>query len=83
MKFQPTIDIYQNPEEACKGLQPGQWVSSGTPDADRSNCGVFCGVKPSGSIVVAWNGNARQRPSKKAYRRALMDYAKNTTSKGY
>lgn len=82
MKFQPTKDIWALSETQIKKLQPGQWVSAGPAEASKDNCGVFCGVKPSGSVVVAWNGNAKSRPSRKAYRRALMDYAKGP-SKGY
>ena len=82
MKFKPTVNIWEAPEEACKHLQPGQWVSAGKPDPRRDNCGVFCGVKPSGAVVVAWNGNVRQARSPKAYRKALMDYAKGD-SRGY
>lgn len=82
MKFKPTTDIWALNDDQIKKLQPGQWVSAGTPDTHRDNCGVFCGVKPSGCVVVAWNGNAKGRPSKKAYRRSLMDYAKGP-SRGY
>ena len=82
MKFKPTIDIWGLPSDALKTLQPGQWVSAGAPDENRTNCGRFYGVKPSGSVVVAWNGNARNRPSIKAYHKALHTYAKGS-SNGY
>lgn len=71
-KFSRTVDVWAVSHEAIAKLQRGQWVSAGPVMADRSNCGVFCGVKPSGSIVVAWNGNARGR-GYASYRRALMD----------
>lgn len=77
MKFKPTIDIWSIPEESLKTLQRGQWVSAGpVPQGDRRACGVFCGVRPSGTVVVAWNGNARASKSPKAYRKALMDYGR-------
>lgn len=76
MKFQPTIDIWRLPESRLKTLQPGQWVSAGSPDETRSNCGRFYGVKPSGAVVVAWNGNARNRPSIAGYHKAIHAYAK-------
>jgi hypothetical protein len=60
-----------------KKMQVGQWVSAGQPDTDRSNCGRFYGVSRSGSITVAWNGNAR-RHSKgfTDYQHTIHKYAK-------
>ena len=78
-RFLPTVDIWTLSDEQRAALTPGQWVSAGTPDADRSNCGRFYGVTRSGSIVVAWNGNARRSSSWKQYQRTLHTYATSRT----
>jgi hypothetical protein len=77
-RFLPTVDIWTLSPEQRAALIPGQWVSAGAPDADRNNCGRFYGVKQSGSVVVAWNGNARTERSGDwpGYQRALYNYAK-------
>lgn len=76
IRFEKTLDIWSLTEEQVKALKPGQWVATGKADEDRSNCGVFCGVKKFGTVVVAWNGNARNSGSAKTYRKTLMAYAK-------
>jgi hypothetical protein len=73
-RFVPTLDIWTLSADERAALIPGQWVSAGTPDDTRSNCGRFYGVRASGSVVVAWNGNAR-RDNWKAYQRALYCFA--------
>ena len=70
MKYQPTIDIWCLSDEDVSKLQPGQWVTAGGAK------GVFCGVKPSGSVVCMWQENAKGRDSYASYRRSLMNYAK-------
>ena len=74
--YRLTIDIWALGDEERRNLRPGQWVSAGRPDRERNNCGRFYGVKPSGSIVVAWNGNARTSGSVREYQRAQYNYAK-------
>lgn len=72
MKYQKTIDIWalhaENPDEVAR-LQPGQWVTAGGAK------GIFCGVKPTGTVVCMWYGNAKGRDYR-AYRKSLMNYAK-------
>ncbi|GGX91285.1 hypothetical protein GCM10007160_18480 [Litchfieldella qijiaojingensis] len=73
MKFQKTLDIWAiDREEIAKKLQPGQWVTAGGAR------GVYCGVKPGGTVVVMWEGNAKGRGPRgySWYRRMLMAYAK-------
>lgn len=74
-RFLPTVNIWALSEEQRAALIPGQWVSAGEPDADRSNCGRFYGVKASGTVVVAWNGNARRSGNWKAYQETHYLYA--------
>lgn len=74
MKFTKAVDIHATPAET---LQPGQWVFAGTDGgAGSPTRGRFLGVKPSGSIVVAWMGNARSHSSVNSYVRSLRDYAR-------
>jgi hypothetical protein len=69
-KYLKTVDIWTLTEDQIKTLQPGQWVTAG------GSRGVFCGVKPSGSVVVAWKSNMDSHRDPGAYLRALLDYAK-------
>jgi len=71
MKFTHAFNIWEVPAELLKHAQPGQWVYAG----DKSNKGIFLGVKPSGTIVCAWYGNAKSQNSFKSYIRTLRDYA--------
>jgi len=74
MKFSKAIDVWsQHGQYLLKSLQPGQWVYAGEP----SSKGRFLGIKPSGTIVVAWHNNAKKqgRGQYKPYVRALRDYA--------
>lgn len=74
MKFQKTVDVW-NMSGGYKSIKPGQWVKAGPfPDAAK---GVFCGVKKSGTVVVAWYENAKSAESYRDYVRTLMDYAKS------
>ena len=79
-RYRTTINIWNTTEAERLELRPGQWVSAGTPDETRSNCGRFYGVK-SGmrgerSVVVAWNGNARRSGSVRQYQQTSYNYAK-------
>lgn len=74
--FQPTVDIWSPYRDlVLPRLQRGQWVRAGS----KGDLGRFYGVKPSGTIVVAWQGNAQRHRGKGAYRayqQALLNYAK-------
>lgn len=73
MKFQPIFDLWNIPEGLRKYIQPGQMIYAG----ERADTGRFCGVKPSGSIVVAWSNNAkRHKGGRRDYFRTLRQYAK-------
>jgi hypothetical protein len=54
-------------------LQRGQWVHGG----EINNKGRFLGMKKSGTVVVAWNGNAHQQSSYMGYIKMLLNYAKS------
>ncbi len=77
-RFLPTVNLWTLNDNQRAALIPGQWVSAGEPDDTRSNCGRFYGVTAGGSIVVAWNGNARTPRSGGwvGYQRSLYNYAK-------
>lgn len=68
MKYTKTVNIWDTPPTK---LQIGQWVTAGT---DPDSKGIYLGVKPSGSVVVAWYHNAK-RNQYKSYIRTLRNYA--------
>jgi hypothetical protein len=72
MRYQKAINIWNISDSEIKKLQGGQWVYGG----DLNNKGVFLGVKKSGTVVVAWLGNARFQDSYKGYIKALSQYAR-------
>lgn len=72
MKFTSAFDIWAIPSPLLKHIQPGQWVYAGTQD----NKGRFLGVKASGTVVVAWQGNTQRHADKAGYIKALRSYAK-------
>lgn len=72
MKFQKAVNIWSLSSEERAKLKPGQWVFAGQP-VDK---GVWCGQRSSGSDVVAWYGNAKNRKSYNDYVKSLMQYAK-------
>lgn len=76
MKYQRAIDVTNLPTECIAVLQPGQWVYTGS-HRDPNTRGRFLGVKASGTVVVAWQGNARGRGpgGHRDYTRALRDFA--------
>jgi hypothetical protein len=72
MKYQSIFDIWAVPVDLLKHVQAGQMVYAG----DRSNRGRFLGVRRSGSVVVAWQGNVQRHTDKLGYIRTLRNYAK-------
>ena len=68
--YQKTIDIWALTLDQTRKLRRGQWVSGG------GNMGRFWGVKPSGTVVVAWYHNARNSGNYNGYNRNLLNYAK-------
>jgi hypothetical protein len=74
--FRSTVNVWSMSREEVATLQRGQWVSAGTPDADRNNCGRFWGITKSGTLVVGWNGNARRfAKGPRDYQRTQYVYA--------
>ena len=73
MKFQASFNIWEVPAALYTHIQPGQWVYAG----DRSNKGIFLGVKPSGTVVCAWYQNAKShgKGQFKSYVKTLRKYA--------
>jgi len=71
-KFTKAGNIWALSSDQVKALPVGQWVYAGEPD----NKGRFLGVKPSGTVVVAWLGNARNAKNYRAYMRTCRDYAR-------
>lgn len=74
-RYRPILDIWALSQEERTKLQPGQWVFAGTDDHPLHR-GVFCGVRPNGSTVVMWQGNAKGRRSYREYRKTLMEYGR-------
>ena len=70
MKYAEAFDIWAVPVGLYKHIQPGQWVYAG----DKSNKGIFLGIKPSGVVVCAWYQNAKSREYK-SYLKTLRQYA--------
>jgi len=73
MRYTTSQNIWTMDESQMRQMQPGQWVHAGRIE-DK---GIFLGVKASGSVVVAWAGNARSHGANRpAYIRSLREYAK-------
>ena len=72
MRYQKSIDIWSISDSEISKLQRGQWIHGGKYD----NKGIFLGVKPSGTIVVAWLGNMHWQKSYRGYIQTLLNYAK-------
>lgn len=70
-RFLPSLNIWNMKQDEIGKLQPGQWVYAG----NKENKGIYLGLKKSGSVVVAWYGNIKQRKSYKEYVRSLRNYA--------
>ena len=74
MKYSKVVNIGNMSETEMRKLQPGQWVKTSDSDVGLS-LGRFWGVKPSGTVVVAWAGNARGHSTYWEYQNALRHYA--------
>jgi hypothetical protein len=72
MKFTYAFDIWSVPVDLLKHAQPGQWVYAG----NKADKGRFLGVKRSGTVVVAWQGNTARQADKAGYIKTLRSYAK-------
>jgi hypothetical protein len=72
MKFCTSFNVWETPTDLLKHAQAGQWVYAGT----KENKGIFLGVKKSGTVVVAWYGNAKNHKDFKGYIKTLRAYAK-------
>jgi hypothetical protein len=74
MKYTKTVDINRLTDAQIRALPRGQWVYT---DEDRPLWrGRFWGVKPSGTVVVAWQGNAKRHTNYWQYQRTLLNYAR-------
>jgi hypothetical protein len=74
MTYQPAFDIHAVPRDLLRHVQPGQWVYA----TDRSVVGRFFGVRRSGVVVVAWQGNARNADGgARGYWATLRTYARS------
>jgi hypothetical protein len=71
MKYQPAFNVWAMPDAFYKHIQPGQWVYAG----DKTNKGIFLGVRKSGTVVVAWYGNAKNQKSFREYIKTLHNFA--------
>jgi hypothetical protein len=74
MKYKPTINIHLLNDTQRAKLQVGQWVATTNHVTAREDRGIFLGIKKSGSVVVAWYGNAKGH-NYREYVRALRAYA--------
>lgn len=72
MQYSKAVDIWQLTENQTRKLQVGQWVFAG----NTKNIGRFLGVKKSGTVVVAWHGNASFQKSYNGYIQQLLNYAR-------
>jgi hypothetical protein len=72
MKYQSIFDIWAVPVDLLKHVQAGQMVYAG----DKANKGRFLGVRKSGTVVVAWQGNIKAQSDKLGYIKSLRNYAK-------
>lgn len=72
MQYSKAINIWNLSDNEIKKLQVGQWIFGG----DSKNLGRFLGVKKSGTVVVAWNGNAKFQVCYNGYIKQLLNYAK-------
>ena len=72
MRYQKALDIWRLTDKQIQNLQTGQWIYGG----NDKNLGRFLGVKKSGTVVVAWQGNASFQKSYIQYIKQLLNYAK-------
>ncbi len=66
------IDVWNTSDVILATMRPGVRVYAG----EKSNRGIWCGMKPSGTKVVAWEGNIKGRKDKVTYVKKLMEYAR-------
>ena len=74
--YKKVIDIGPMGLDEMRKLTPGQWVYTGTDGPAWR--GRFWGVKPSGTVVVAWQGNARSYGNWREYQSKLRAYAQGS-----
>lgn len=77
MRYVKTINLWKLTTEQIAKLQCGQWVSAGSVEMGANVCGRFYGAKKSGSVVVAWQGNALRAENYKEYQKTQYNYAKS------
>jgi len=75
MRYQPTINIHNLTDTQRAALQVGQWVATTDQVTKPEERGIYLGIKPSGSVVVAWYGNAKGNDYR-AYVQTLRAYAR-------
>ena len=75
MRYQPTINIHNLTDTQRAALQVGQWVATTDQVTKPEERGIYLGIKPSGSVVVAWYGNTKGRDYR-AYVQTLRAYAR-------
>lgn len=71
MRYQKAVNVWSLTALERAQLKPGQWVYAGNPQ-DK---GIWCGVRSSGSDVVAWYQNAKRRNFRQ-YVQTLLTYAR-------
>jgi hypothetical protein len=75
MRYTKTQCIHAMTDKQIAALPVGQWVST-TQESTNGSKGIFLGVKPSGTVVVAWYMNAKNQNSFRQYVQALRHYAR-------
>jgi hypothetical protein len=75
MRYQPTINIHNLTDTQRAALQVGQWVATTDQVTKPEERGIYLGIKPSGSVVVAWHGNAKGH-NYRVYVKTLRAYAR-------
>lgn len=66
------INVYTASNKILANLKPGTRVYAG----DKSNSGIWCGIRKNGVKVVAWDGNIGGHKNADEYVAKLMKYAK-------
>jgi hypothetical protein len=75
MKYSKTVNIGRMSPEQISKLPRGQWVKT-SDDSAGASIGRLWGVRGSGVVVVAWQGNARGQRDYWGYQNALRHYAR-------
>jgi hypothetical protein len=76
MKYTKTQNIHAMTSKQIASLPIGQWVCTTSDTTDKTSKGIFLGVKPSGTVVVAWYMNAKGQKSFRQYVQTLRNYAR-------